>query len=403
MFSTAHVTDNRIARTADVTMGSFEAYLDALGAQTISVSIPGLIDSMIEAYDECRYVSQQFESFAWPKSSDFRGDLEAFILTRECWFYHPQYLPVVQVTFMTMRRPRYHGESSVAIHYAWNPPVVNFSNLQDVFQEHGDVSLAPSVGSVAGFGEAHSDATYTARTVEYHTELPQIAWLPARKCLEGRWPSSCATNNGAEKMGYYTVLLSVAAIITNYFPGGSILQRNLRAALPLTIMRKADDCAEVPTLVRSPTEGIGNEVSARVANEQSHWSCGTETSARVSGTTTRPEAFVDEHSAWSTQTPTRDTVVSCTTTPTGSPPRIRRLTELSPVDKALAKLLARKAEGATSPLALNALSMARIWEATAPSEAIQVQCWPSAIKESLVGIGGRKELRDLVGHRMPDT
>lgn len=291
----------------------FGNYLIGLNTQPVTISIPGIVDYMIDTYAAACADSSPFSAFAWARSAELlRSTLEAFVSTRDCFFHHENRLPVVEATF-DQALYQVTGELFVGIRFNWNPPTVAFDNLQNVYQENRALSLTPQLHD-------HQD-------VEFETELGNLLpWNPVSQQFEGRWPPILASMAGAQRLEAYTLSLDMRAQIRETFPGAIQFERTIRLAIPITIKRKPDTCSTSPVLPYSPA--VMRPAGSYTITSPDKWS----------STNSTPQAVMNRFAS----------EVQDSETP--------------PTYKEIDDLLKRKAKtgGPMSPLRLNSLSMAQL-------------------------------------------
>ncbi|KAM0723793.1 hypothetical protein Q7P37_000783 [Cladosporium fusiforme] len=312
-------------------MQHFRGFLRHIGTQPVTITVSEIVEYMLDSYVTACSSSPPLRFFAWTRSSNtglVRPTLENFIATRDCFFHHEGHHPYVEATFIqTVLQPT--GDLFVGIHYNWNPPDVDFESLQNVYKENRTFYLKPMV---------HVD-----HDVHFETELGNLLpWDPVRRQFEGRWPPILASMAGADRLEQYTMPLNMQARVIQTFPGEMYFERTIRLAIPITIKRKPDTCGTHPIIPCSP------------AVRRPAFSHTTTSPDKFSSTNTTPQSVVDR--------------LPYAVEDTSSPPSYKELDDLL-------NLKAKRGTPA-SPLRLNVVSLAHLWEATAPRpEFMDVQCW----------------------------
>lgn len=235
--------------TAEILLRRFRAHLRSLGTQPFTVTISSIVQDMLQFY------TQERESMARPLDWEHPRiveNLEEFVLTRECWFYHEDKHPSLEATFnLGVPRGRLDpaGDLELEIHYSWNSPVITFLDLQNVVSESGDFVLKPAM-SIAKPISALSNVD-----IEYYVGPPGnwLRWDAESKLFHGKVPPTIATASGAGRLDAYTMPLDLTAIVTKQFPGNIAYQSTLRCALPITVKRRPDFCASSGGSVSLPS------------------------------------------------------------------------------------------------------------------------------------------------------
>jgi len=311
----------------------FSDYLETLGTQPVTIPISNLAEDMLETFKLASSRASEVHTFAWAQSADLRATLEEFIETRECFFYTDAFLPAVEATFGRPSRQS-EDELTVEIHYTWNPPMVNFKTFQNVFDENRSFYLEPKISQPCRGCE-------TVYSVEQ--SFPIVKWNASEGCLEGYCPPLLASSMGAERLECFSMPLNMNAQVTTSFPGEMTLERTIRIEIPITIRRRPDSC------------GSEQELEASLAVRK------PAVSVLIPSTNTTPQSA-------EARRPGKDVE--------------NENTRMSYKD--INVLMDRKARAASgilsSPLRLNPLSLAQLWDATAPTPgAKEVQCWTVGI------------------------
>ncbi|KAK6413301.1 hypothetical protein LTR95_017871, partial [Oleoguttula sp. CCFEE 5521] len=275
----------------------------------------------------------------------------------------------------------------ITIHFARNLPEINFVDLQNVITEGKAVAIFPTLDQVA----ACDSSGHRALHIEYETSLPShIGWSDESQRLEGIWPASLAGEFGAERQDGFVMPLGIAAIVTNVFPGDIKLERVARAAVPILVKRRPDICGDNFNELGSPTAHECFDASPlRKLFDRHLLHDLTEAGQAAHG-----YSFFDqslpctpirvchariEHPYFNSLI--KQAASGSTATPSHSPraPPRRREHFCSPLSRTeLKHFLQTKANSnlPESPLDLNSLTIASIWDLTAPSdEAREVRCW----------------------------
>jgi len=314
----------------------FGDFLQTLGTQPVTIPVSDIVEDMLETFELASTKASQLHTFAWAQSADLRGTLEDFIRTRECLFYTDGCLPAVDATFGLPSRQS-EDELTVEIRYAWNPPMVNFKTFQNVFDENRSFHLEPRMSQ-----PCHDLET----TYSVDQSVPIMNWNASERCFEGYCPPLLASRMGAERLECFSMPLNMSAQVTTDFPGGMSFERTIRLEIPITIRRRPDACSSDEQLKKSPAVR-GSAASVTIPS--------TDTTPQ-SAEACCPGNDVEIGSLWTSY-------------------------------KEISALMDRKARAASgkpsSPLRLNPLSLAHLWEVTAPTPSSrEVQCWS-------VGVGQR--------------
>jgi hypothetical protein len=313
----------------------FGCYLETSGTQPVTIPIENLVEDMLETFELASIKASELHKFAWAQSADLQATLEDFVRTRECFFYTEGCLPAVEATFGKCSRQS-QDELTVEIHYAWNPPKVNFESFQNVFDENRSFHLEPKISRPC----QNLEATYSV-----DQGVPIMNWNASEGCFEGYCPPLLASSVGAERLECFSMPLNMSAQVTTPFPGGMKLERTIRLEIPITVRRRPDGCSSDEELENSPA-------------------------------VRKPAVSV--------------LIPSTDTTPQSAEPvRASKDAEINNFwtsYKDVSALMDRKARGASgnpsSPLRLNPLSLAQLWDATAPTQsATEVQCWTVGVAQ----------------------
>jgi hypothetical protein len=313
----------------------FGEYLETAGTQPVTIPISHIVEDMLETYKLASTKASEVHAFAWARSADLQATLEDFVRTRECLFYTDGCLPAVEASFGVPSRQS-HDELTVEIHYTWNPPKVNFETFQNVFDENRSFHLEPRISQPC----QDSETSYSVDQC-----VPIVNWNASEGCLEGYCPPLLASSVGAERLECFSMPLNMSAQVTTTFPGDMKLERTIRLEIPITIRRRPDACSSDQELDNSPT-------------------------------VRKPAVSV--------------LVPSTDTTPqSAEPPRAGKDVEVEDFwtnYKEISALMDRKARGAagkiTPPMRLNPLSLAQLWDATAPTPSSKdVQCWTVGVRQ----------------------
>jgi hypothetical protein len=313
----------------------FGCYLEASGTQPVTIPIDNLVEDMLETFELASMKASEVRKFAWVQSADLQATLEDFVRTRECFFYTDGCLPAVEATFGKCSRQS-QDELTVEIRYAWNPPKVNFESFQNVFDENCSFHLEPRISQPC----QSLEVTYSV-----DQSVPIMNWNASEGCFEGYCPPLLASSVGAERLECFSMPLNMSAQVTTPFPGGMKLERTIRLEIPITIRRRPDAC--------SSDEELENSPAVRKPA----------VSVLIPSTDTTPQSA--EHLRASKDTEVNNFWTSY---------------------KDVSALMDRKARSASgnlsSPLRLNPLSLAQLWDATAPTpSAMEVQCWTVGVAQ----------------------
>lgn len=297
------------------TLLHFRSYISGLRTQPITISKCGMVGDMIESYAAACVESPELRSFTWARSLDLlRSTLDDFISTKECFFHLPGHMPFVKATFChsTLQSPT---ELSVELAFDWNPLLIEFDGLQNVYHESRAFALKPYLPE--------------GLLVEFDTEFGSLLpWDEREQQFKGHWPPILASMAGAERLESFTMPLNMTAQATMSFPSNMLFERTIRLAIPITIKRKPETCS-----------GYAEQSDSPAVRRPAH-SYTTVSPLKLSSTNTTPLATSRR---WDAQNDGR----------TGNPPSYKEISDL----------LKRKAEaraGPTSPLRLNSLSLAQL-------------------------------------------
>jgi hypothetical protein len=222
-------------------LAAFGDYLENLGTQPVTVPMSSLVEEMLDSY---AMVTHGLRPFSWKEN--LRQQLFSFLGTRDCFFFPRNRQPVVEVTIAVAAA----GSSGmdVHLHYTWNPPVVNFTNLCNIVAEGQEIDLRPSV-------TVRPIADNAITTAEFW--IGNSNWLSwTGESFRGCIPTSIAASVGAERLSSYTMLLELKAITTRYFEGDIRLERVYRCVLPLTVKRAPSRCVSVGYKASSPPANV---------------------------------------------------------------------------------------------------------------------------------------------------
>jgi hypothetical protein len=323
------------AMDIEMLLRHFGDYLGSSGTQPVTIPIEHLVEDMLETYKLASAKASEVHTFAWTQSADLQATLQDFVRTRECLFYTEGCLPAVEASFGVCNRQS-QDELTVEIHYTWNPPKVNFETFQNVFDENRSFHLVPRISQPCqGFETSYS----------VDQSVPIVNWNASEGCLEGYCPPLLASSVGAQRLECFSMPLNMSAQVTTSFPGGIKLERTIRIEMPITIRRRPDACSSDEELENSPA-------------------------------VRKPAVSV--------------LVPSTDTTPQSAEPlragKCAEIEDLWTNYKEISALMDRKARTASGkpspPLGLNPLSMARLWDVTAPTSSDkEVQCWTVGVSQ----------------------
>lgn len=313
----------------------FGGYLETSGTQSVTIPIEHLVEDMLETYKLASAKASEVHTFAWTQSGDLQATLEDFVRTRECMFYTEGCLPVVEASFAVLNRQN-QDELAVEIHYTWNPPKVSFETFQNVFDENRSFHLEPRISEPCqGFETSY----------RVDQSVPIVDWNAPEGCLEGYCPPLLASSVGAQRLECFSMPLNLSAQVTTSFPGAMKLERTIRIEIPITIRRRPDVCSSDEELENSPA-------------------------------VRKPAVSV--------------LIPSTDTTPQSAEPlRAGKCVEVEDLwtnYKDISALMERKPRAASEkpspPLGLNPLSLAQLWDVTAPTpSAKEVQCWTVGVSQ----------------------
>ena len=313
----------------------FGCYLETLGTQPVTIPISHLVEDMLETFTLAGMKASEIHTFAWARSGELQATLEDFVRTRECFFYTDGCLPTVEATFGKSNH-QVVDELAVELHYAWNPPKVDFDTFQNIFDENRSFQLEPKISEPCqGFETSYS----------VDQGVPIMNWNALQGCFEGYCPPLLASSVGAQRLECFSMPLNMSAQVTTYFPGRMKLERTIRLEIPITIRRRPDVCSSDEELQDSPAVRK------------------PAVSVPIPSTDTTPRSA--EHLRMGKDAEVNDLWTSY---------------------KDISALMNRKATGASgrllSPLRLNPLSLAQLWDATAPTpSAMEVECWTVGVSQ----------------------
>jgi hypothetical protein len=313
----------------------FGCYLETLGTQPVTIPISHLVEDMLETFTLAGTKASEIHTFAWARSGELQATLEDFVRTRECFFYTDGYLPTVEATFGKSNH-QVVDELAVELHYAWNPPKVDFDTFQNIFDENRSFQLEPRISEPC-------QAFETSYSVDQG--VPIMNWNASEGCFEGYCPPLLASSVGAQRLECFSMPLNMSAQVTTYFPGHMKLERTIRLEIPITIRRRPDVCSSDEELQDSPAVRK------------------PAVSVPIPSTDTTPRSA--EHLRMRKDTDVNDLWTSY---------------------KEISALMNRKATGASgrllSSVRLNPLSLAQLWDATAPApSAMEVECWTVGVTQ----------------------
>jgi hypothetical protein len=318
-----------------ILLARFGCYLETSGTQPVTIPIENLVEDMLETFELASMKASEIHKFAWAQSADLQATLEDFVRTRECFFYTEGCLPAVEATFGKCSRQN-QDELTVEIHYAWNPPKVNFEPFQNVFDENCSFHLEPRISQPC----QNLEATYSV-----DQGVPIMNWNASEGCFEGYCSPLLASSVGAQRLECFSMPLNMSAQVITPFPGGMKLERTIRLEIPITIRRRPDACSSDEELENSPA--VRNPaVSVLIPS--------TDTTPQ-SAEPLRASKGAEVNNFWTSY-------------------------------KDVSALMDRKAGGTSgkvsSPLRLNPLSLAQLWDATAPTpSAMEAQCWTVGVAQ----------------------
>lgn len=126
-------------------LSTFANYLGSLGTQPVTVTISSLVSGMMDYY---AHITDGLQEFSWKENIEKVA--EEFVYTRECFFFPANRAPVclfsshalalmlislqvLHASFTVVHNRR--GELDIDLHFAWNPPLLQFQNLRNAISE----------------------------------------------------------------------------------------------------------------------------------------------------------------------------------------------------------------------------------------------------------------------------
>lgn len=196
----------------------------------------------MESFDQAiaTATDDSLAAFTWPTERSFGSILKSFFLTRDCYFFPRGRLPVVEVTFQIIAL---YDLLELAVHFTWAPPLLGFAQLSNVVTEGDMFTIKPKLDRGMRASRVR---------VHYSTDIPSIQWNDVTRQLEGIWPSHLAQRAGAQRFDGYTMHVQVLATTEKAFPGGMIVKRAMRVAVPVSVRRRPDRCLGFRYLAQSP-------------------------------------------------------------------------------------------------------------------------------------------------------
>ncbi|KAK4952514.1 hypothetical protein LTR10_009320 [Elasticomyces elasticus] len=220
----------------------FRDYINELGLQPVTVTISSLVHDLMAAYEELGACGERFACV-----EDVEAFAEAFVRSRDCFFYEMGRQPYVEVTFASCAFPYREAELDLELNFTWAPPFVNFTNLRNSVSEGTAFSLQPSAIACG--------PVPTTIMRKYGVGVNESSWLQwddTTQSLRGIIPHRRAAEAGALRLDAYTVTLHIMETSIQDFGGGVKWERSVRCVVPLTVKRKAEDCREHEETVLSP-------------------------------------------------------------------------------------------------------------------------------------------------------
>lgn len=229
-------------------MRKFRSFVEELGTHTVSLTVSSIVLDMESSY--WRMKSEiNTEPFCWEEPDILLHALHEFVLTRECWHYEDNHEPALEVTFGASGGRRYRRDQQIPeevtmhFHYSWNPPVIDFVDLQNVVVESTIFTLKPTVSTSRPFSEMPQlDIEYYLGPATHKTSQEWLQWDNNSACFRGMMPYALAPALGAQRLDSYTLPLELTTKITKQFPSDIRYETIIRCALPLTVKRQADGC-----------------------------------------------------------------------------------------------------------------------------------------------------------------
>ncbi|KAK5683359.1 hypothetical protein LTS10_004890 [Elasticomyces elasticus] len=317
----------------------FKDYINELGLQPVTVTISSLVHDLMAAYEELGACGERFACV-----EDVETFAEAFVRSRDCFFYEMGRQPYVEVTFASCGFPYREAELDLELNFTWAPPFVNFTDLRNSVPEETSFALQPSA-----IAYAPAPTTIKRKYSVGANESSWLQWDDTTQTLRGTIPHRRAEEAGALRLDAYTITLHIMETSIQDFGGGVKWERSVRCVVPLTVKRKAEECREhEETVLSPPLRAKGSQTLGGAVDRD------RATPLRENGNTSRRKQYRGLSSA----------------KPAIQPARASSLAEENKENlrdssmKELHMQLQRKAEqGATrqeSPLGLNSLTLARL-------------------------------------------
>lgn len=146
----------------------FAAFVNTLGTQPVTITLSSIVSDMISDHASSGGHAIWFSDVGYLQTA-----VENFVMTRECFFHHPDRAPFVEAAFQATNI--HAGHMDIDIHYRWNPPRVEFHGLKNVVSEGDLVSLRPTVANIRPPHGPFEHSSFLVQ-VEFYTGSDD-AWL----------------------------------------------------------------------------------------------------------------------------------------------------------------------------------------------------------------------------------
>ncbi|KXS99374.1 hypothetical protein AC578_8991 [Pseudocercospora eumusae] len=245
----------------DELMRSLHDFLAGLGTQPMTITVSSIVEDMKDRIERQQQIGTH--QLRWTSGADFETALEEFCLAQHCWNYSPGRYPTVEVKFSTLARTRRDHRIMLHLHYSWNPPVINFNDLQNVVAETQCFTLKPTLSAHRPF------SSMSSVEIEYFAgpSGDWLHWIDEDKCFRGRVPSVMASQIGAQRQDVFTMPLELSAKVTKHYLGGVRHETFMRCAMPLTVKRRPDACDQLAGDQSLPSPLRGLILSKRTARQ----------------------------------------------------------------------------------------------------------------------------------------
>ncbi|KAK6409660.1 hypothetical protein LTR81_016075 [Elasticomyces elasticus] len=220
----------------------FRDYINELGLQPLTVTTSSLVHDLMAAYEELGACGERFACV-----EDVEAFAEAFVRSRDCFFYEMARQPYVEVTFASCGFPYRESELDLELNFTWAPPFVNFTDLRNSVSEGTAFALQPSVIACAP-----APTTIKRKYGVGANESSWLQWDDTTQSLRGTIPHRRAEEAGALRLDAYTITLHIMETSIQDFGGGVKWERSVRCVVPLTVKTKPEECREHEETVLSP-------------------------------------------------------------------------------------------------------------------------------------------------------